>query len=67
VVCSASARADDLQGQATGHDTLVRINDLIKAGLRTPFANMGAIKPLRSNLLGWWSRWSAGNTASSTA
>ena len=38
LVWSANAWEDYLHWQATDRDTLVRINDLIKAGMRTPFA-----------------------------
>lgn len=56
LVWSANAWADYLHWQATDPDTLTRVNDLIKACLRTPFAGIGKAEPLEGNLKGWWSR-----------
>lgn len=51
-----TAWEDYLHWQATDRDTLVRINDLIKASMRTPFAGIGKGEPSRRNLEGCWSR-----------
>lgn len=56
LVWSANAWEDYLHWQATDHDTLARINDLIKASMRTPFAGIGKVEPLRGHLEGWSSR-----------
>ncbi|MCJ2070139.1 Txe/YoeB family addiction module toxin [Methylobacterium sp. J-030] len=61
LVWAASAWQEYLHWQATDRDTLVRINDLINASMRTPFAGIGKVEPLRGNLKGWWSRRITGN------
>jgi len=35
---------------------LIRINDLIKDIMRSPFSGIGKPEPLRGNLSGYWSR-----------
>lgn len=35
---------------------LARLNELIRARERTPFAGIGKPEPLAGNLKGWWSR-----------
>jgi toxin YoeB len=35
---------------------LARVNELIKATSRQPFAGIGKPEPLRNELAGWWSR-----------
>ena len=56
LVWSANAWEDDLHWQETDRDTVVRIDDLIKASMRTPFAGIGKVAPLRGNLKGWLPR-----------
>ncbi|MBY0612461.1 MAG: Txe/YoeB family addiction module toxin [Beijerinckiaceae bacterium] len=40
------------------HDPAIlgRINDLVRAASRTPFAGIGRPEPLFGNMKGWWSR-----------
>ncbi|MBE7248943.1 MAG: Txe/YoeB family addiction module toxin [Actinomycetospora chiangmaiensis] len=56
LVWSSNAWEDYLYWQATDPDTLARVNDLIKACMRTPFTGIGKAEPLEGNLKGWWSR-----------
>jgi toxin YoeB len=42
--------------QGQDRKTLKRINTLIAATLRSPFAGIGKPEPLRENLSGFWSR-----------
>lgn len=48
--------ADYLHWQETDRKVLVRINELIRDSLRSPFQGIGKPEPLRGNLRGWWSR-----------
>lgn len=50
------AWADYLYWQGQDRKTLKRINKLIEATLREPFAGIGKPEPLRENLAGFWSR-----------
>ena len=45
-----------LYWQEQDKKTLKRINSLISAAAREPFAGIGKPEPLRSNLSGYWSR-----------
>jgi len=47
---------DYLYWQGQDKKTLGRINELIKATLRSPFDGIGKPEPLRGNLTGLWSR-----------
>ena len=47
---------DYLYWQGQDKKTLRRINELIKASLRSPFEGIGKPEPLRGNLSGLWSR-----------
>ena len=44
------------QGQGQDKKTLRRINNLIEAAARDPFAGIGKPEPLLGNLSGYWSR-----------
>lgn len=48
--------ADYLHWQDTDRDVLLRVNELIRDTLRSPFAGIGKPEPLVGNLKGWWSR-----------
>jgi len=50
------AWADYLYWQQQDRKTLRRINKLIEAVKREPFAGIGKPEPLRENLEGFWSR-----------
>jgi toxin YoeB len=52
----AKAWEDYLYWQQTDKKTLIRINDLIKDCLRTPFKGIGKPEPLKGNFAGCWSR-----------
>lgn len=56
VLFSANAWEDCLFWQKTDRRTLRRINRLIKATQREPFAGPGKPEPLRHALAGYWSR-----------
>ena len=56
ILFSANAWEDYLFWQRTDHRTLQRINRLIKAIQREPFAGPGKPEPLRHALSGYWSR-----------
>ncbi|KAF0286312.1 Txe/YoeB family addiction module toxin [Gammaproteobacteria bacterium 2W06] len=56
VLFSANAWEDYLFWQKTDRRTLRRINQLIKATQREPFAGPGKPEPLRHALAGYWSR-----------
>ncbi|MEX0450026.1 Txe/YoeB family addiction module toxin [Spiribacter sp. 221] len=56
VLFSANAREDYLFWQKTDRRTLRRINQLIKATQREPFAGPGKPELLRHALAGYWSR-----------
>ncbi len=47
---------DYLYWQGQDKKTLRRIDELIKASLRSPFEGIGKPEPLRGNLSGLWSR-----------
>ena len=47
---------DYLYWQAHDRNLVLRINDLIKECLRTPFSGRGKPEPLRGSLSGFWSR-----------
>jgi toxin YoeB len=47
---------DYLYWQQKDKKMLMRINDLIKDCLRSPFKGIGKPEPLRGNFLGCWSR-----------
>lgn len=47
---------DYLHWQKTDRRMLKRINELIRAALRTPYEGMGKPEPLRFDLAGYWSR-----------
>ena len=51
-----AAWEDYLQWQGQNRKMLRRINQLIEASLRDPFAGIGKPEPLRENLSGCWSR-----------
>jgi toxin YoeB len=53
---TAAAWGDTLHWQSQDRRQLRRINQLIQAGLRDPFAGIGKPEPLRENLAGCWSR-----------
>ncbi len=48
--------ADYQHWQDTDRDILLRLNELIRDTLRSPFAGIGKPEPLVGNLKGWWSR-----------
>ncbi|WP_158808326.1 Txe/YoeB family addiction module toxin [Beijerinckia sp. L45] len=56
LIFSERAWTDYLYWQATDRKMLMRINDLIKDCMRSPFAGIGKPEPLRGPLAGWWSR-----------
>lgn len=47
---------DYLHWRAHDPNLVLRINELIKACVRDPFAGIGKPEPLRGPLSGWWSR-----------
>lgn len=53
---SDHAWEDYLHWQRTDRKMLTRLNDLIKAIQREPFAGIGKPEPLRHALAGYWSR-----------
>jgi toxin YoeB len=53
---TAAAWDDTLHWQSQDRRQLRRINQLIQACLRDPFAGIGKPEPLRENLAGCWSR-----------
>jgi toxin YoeB len=56
-ICFVPKAWDDyLFWQGQDRRTLRRINQLIEACLREPFAGVGKPEPLRENLSGYWSR-----------
>lgn len=38
------------------HETILRINELLKAIRQNPFQGIGKPEPLKYDLKGWWSR-----------
>jgi len=47
---------DYLFWQTHDRKTLLRVNELIRDTMRTPFSGIGKPEPLKANLKGWWSR-----------
>jgi toxin YoeB len=47
---------DYLYWQKTDKKILIRINELIKDAIRSPFKGIGKPEPLKGNLSGCWSR-----------
>ncbi len=47
---------DYLHWQEQDRKVLLRVNELIRDAMRTPFAGIGKPEPLKGNLTGWWSR-----------
>lgn len=56
LVWSSQAWKDYLHWQKTDRKVLARINDLIKAIVRTPFEGIGKPESLKGDLKGYWSR-----------
>jgi toxin YoeB len=56
-ICFVPSAWDDyLFWQGQDKRTLKRINQLVEASMRDPFAGIGKPEPLRENLSGYWSR-----------
>jgi toxin YoeB len=53
---SERAWAKYLYWQENDRKLLLRLNDLIKECMRTPFSGRGKPEPLRGELAGYWSR-----------
>ena len=45
-----------LYWQQTDKRKVIRVNELLKAIIRTPFEGIGKPEPLKGNLQGFWSR-----------
>ena len=56
LIFSAHAWEDYLYWQRTDKRVVKRINELIRAIAREPFAGIGKPEPLRHGLSGYWSR-----------
>lgn len=56
IVFTPAAWADYVWWQGQDKKTLKRINSLIEAAARDPFAGIGKPEPLRGDLSGFWSR-----------
>lgn len=56
IVFAEEAWNDYLYWQETDKKMLKRINELIKAISREPFAGIGDLEPLKFNWSGFWSR-----------
>jgi len=56
LVWQKPAWEDYLYWQATDKKIMLRINELIKDSLRSPFKGIGKPEPLKGNLMGCWSR-----------
>ena len=56
ITFSSQAWEDYLHWQQTDKKILKRVNELIKASSRDPFAGSGKPEPLRHGLSGYWSR-----------
>jgi toxin YoeB len=56
LIFSENAWEDYLFWQRTDKKLVVRINKLIKATVREPFAGVGKPEPLKHSLAGYWSR-----------
>lgn len=53
---NCDAWEDYLYWQAQDKKTIMRINQLLKDIIRSPFEGLGKPEPLRNNLAGFWSR-----------
>jgi toxin YoeB len=51
-----AACADYLFWQVNDRAALIRVNELIKEAVRTPFTGIGKPEPLVGDYKGWWSR-----------
>lgn len=47
---------DYLHWQENDRKILLRVNELIRDTLRSPFSGIGKPEALKNNLKGWWSR-----------
>ncbi len=56
IIFSEHAWDEYLYWQKTDKKLLNRINELIKAIIRTPFEGIGKPEPLKHTLAGYWSR-----------
>ncbi len=56
LVWQTTAWKDYLYWQQTDKKVLLRINELIKDTLRSPFKGVGKPEPLKGNYAGCWSR-----------
>jgi toxin YoeB len=56
VIFSENAWDEYLYWQKTDKKLLNRINELVKAIIRTPFEGIGKPEPLKHALAGYWSR-----------
>lgn len=56
LVWQTTAWEDYLYWQQTDKKVLLRINELIKDTLRSPFKGIGKPEPLKGNYAGCWSR-----------
>jgi toxin YoeB len=56
LIFSEHAREDYLYWQRVDKRVVKRINDMIRATQRDPFAGIGKPEPLRHGLSGYWSR-----------
>lgn len=56
IVFAELAWEDYLYWQKTDKQMLKRVNELIKAIVREPFAGIGKPEPLKHGLSGYWSR-----------
>jgi toxin YoeB len=56
LIFSETAWEDYLYGQKTDRKMVQRINELIQAVIRTPFAGIDKPEPLKHGFKGYWSR-----------
>ena len=56
LVFSKDAWADYLYWQEHDREGLIRLNEIIRDVLRSPFNGIGKPEPLVGNFKGWWSR-----------
>ena len=56
MVWQTNAWEDYLYWQENDKKVLLRINELIKESLRSPFKGIGKPEPLKGGLTGFWSR-----------
>ena len=56
LVWQTNAWEDYLYSQENDKKVLLRINELIKDSLRSPFKGIGKPEPLKGGLTGFWSR-----------